>query len=313
MGWGTIYKRRMKVFTVALIIYIDYKALQQRTKWANNSKKASLWERAHERNARRVLRCIVELEGLWVKLGQYLSTRADVLPEAYITLLRQLQDSLPPRSLEEKNVLRLGLLIDMSLLQVCRTIEKELGNSMDQLFSNFVKEPLATASIAQVHRATLVDGQEVVVKVQHEGIKKIILEDLKNAKSIIDWIAWAEPQYDFNAMIDEWCKEAPKELDFHIEAENTRTVSKNLGCRSKDDCNHAHRVDVLIPEIIQFLFVLETEALTEFLVEKLLKNVEISTKPKDFEHLTIDSCTNIDLYPHLADPLDKQASLSVLR
>lgn len=45
-----------------------------------------------------------------------------------------------------------------------------------------------------------------------------ILQDLKNAKSIVDWIAWAEPQYDFNPMIDEWCKEAPKELDFNREA-----------------------------------------------------------------------------------------------
>lgn len=46
----------------------------------------------------------------------------------------------------------------------------------------------------------------------------IVLQDLKNAKSIVDWIAWAEPQYNFNPMIDEWCKEAPKELDFNHEA-----------------------------------------------------------------------------------------------
>lgn len=101
--------------------------------------------------------------------------------------------------------------------------------------------------IAQVHRATLLDGQEVVVKVQHDGIKTVILEvcqlsshfrisgqygesgfcngldfyyfqDLKSAKAIVDWIAWAEPQYNFNPMIDEWCKEAPKELDFNHEA-----------------------------------------------------------------------------------------------
>lgn len=100
--------------------------------------------------------------------------------------------------------------------------------------------------IAQVHRATLLNGQEVVVKVQHDGIKAVILEvclfyplgymdikvsggfqmvltcfvfqDLKNAKAIVDWIAWAEPQYNFNPMIDEWCKEAPKELDFNHEA-----------------------------------------------------------------------------------------------
>lgn len=215
---------------------MDYKALQQREKWTRRSKKAALWEKAHERNAKRVLSLILELEGLWVKLGQYLSTRADVLPQSYIILLKQLQDSLPPRPLQE----------------VCQSIQKELGKSMDELFIDFDRTPLATASIAQVHRATLKDGKEVVVKVQHEGIKRIILEDLKNAKSIVDWIAWAEPQYDFNPMIDEWCKEAPRELDFNIEAENTRTVSRNLGCsRNHDDDTHAKRVDVLIPEVIQ--------------------------------------------------------------
>lgn len=236
MGWGNIYKRRVKVFAVALIIYFEYKALQQREKWVNASKKASLWEKVHERNARRVLNLIVELEGLWVKLGQYLSTRADVLPEAYTCLLKQLQDSLPPRSLKE----------------VCRTIEKELGKTVDDLFLDFDKVPLATASIAQVHRAILSDGQQVVVKVQHDGIKAVILEDLKNAKSIIDWIAWAEPQYNFHPMIDEWCKEAPKELDFNHEAENTRKVSRNLHCSKRcDDSKPANHVDVLIPEVIQ--------------------------------------------------------------
>ncbi|KAL0330946.1 UNVERIFIED_CONTAM: AarF domain-containing protein kinase [Sesamum angustifolium] len=234
MGWGNIYKRRVKVFSLAILIYIDYKVLQHREKWTKNSKRADLWDKAHERNARRVLKLIVKLEGLWVKLGQYLSTRADVLPPAYIRLLKQLQDSLPPRPLKE----------------VCQTITTELGKSMADLFLNFDNTPLATASIAQVHRATLADGKEVVVKVQHEGIKEIILEDLKNAKSIVDWIAWAEPQYDFNPMIDEWCKEAPKELDFNHEAENTRKVSRNLGCKSNCDDNNINRVDVLIPEVI---------------------------------------------------------------
>ncbi|KAI3900309.1 hypothetical protein MKW92_010689 [Papaver armeniacum] len=236
MGWGNIYKRRMKVFTVAVIIYLDYKTLQQRERWSSKTKRAALWEKTHERNAKRVLSLIVELEGLWVKLGQYLSTRADVLPQAYIVLLKQLQDSLPPRPVNE----------------VFRTIQRELGKSVDDLFSEFVEAPLATASIAQVHRATLNDGRNVVVKVQHEGIKTVILEDLKNAKSIVDWIAWAEPQYDFNPMIDEWCKEAPKELDFNHEAENTRTVSKNLNYKGRrDNAAPGNAVDVLIPEVIQ--------------------------------------------------------------
>ncbi|XP_073014376.1 uncharacterized protein [Typha latifolia] len=236
MGWGSILKRRLKVFTAALLIYLDYKAVQKRVNWSKRGKKNSMWEKTHERNAKRVLNLMIELEGLWVKLGQYLSTRADVLPEAYIRHLKQLQDSLPPRPLKE----------------VCRTIEKELGKSVRDLFSDFVPVPLATASIAQVHRATMNDGQEVVVKVQHDGIKDIILEDLKNTKAIIDWIAWAEPQYDFNPMIDEWCKEAPKELDFNREAENTRTVSKNLSCKSEQpNFNASNTVDVVLPEVIQ--------------------------------------------------------------
>ncbi|XP_073019567.1 uncharacterized protein [Primulina eburnea] len=234
MGLGSIYKRRAKVFTLAVVIYLDYKALQQREKWNRKSKSDDLWEKAHERNAKRVLNLIVELEGLWVKLGQYLSTRADVLPQAYIRLLKQLQDSLPPRPLEE----------------IRQTIKRELGGSMDELFLDFDRIALATASIAQVHRATMMDGKKVVVKVQHEGIKEIILEDLKNAKSIVDWIAWAEPQYNFNPMIDEWCKEAPKELDFNHEAENTRKVSRNLCCKSNCGDDNINRVDVLIPEII---------------------------------------------------------------
>ncbi|XP_044472085.1 uncharacterized protein LOC123200774 isoform X2 [Mangifera indica] len=236
MGWGSICRRRMRLFSMALIIFLDYKFVQQRAKWTSKSQRSVLWEKTHERNAKRVLNLSIELEGLWVKLGQYLSTRADVLPGAYISLLKQLQDSLPPRPLHE----------------VTQTIEKELGQSMDVLFMDFVKNPLATASIAQVHRATLIDGQQVVVKVQHQGIKTIILKDLKDAKSIVDWIAWAEPQYDFNPIMDEWCKETPKELDFNLEAENTRVVSRNLGCIKRfEDDNLANKVDVLIPEVIQ--------------------------------------------------------------
>lgn len=236
MGQGSNFSRRVKVFTVAFTIYLDYKIVQKKDKWIAVDKRDDLWERAHERNANRLLSTIIELEGLWVKLGQYLSTRADVLPNAYIQLLKQLQDSLPPRPLSE----------------VYHTIEKELGNPTSEIFMDFDETPLATASIAQVHRSRLKDGRDVVVKVQHRNIKDVILQDLKNAKTIVEWIAWAEPQFDFSPVIDEWCNEAPKELDFNIEAENTRKVARNLNYRSKQsDSSAANYVDVLIPEVIQ--------------------------------------------------------------
>ncbi|KAI5082819.1 hypothetical protein GOP47_0002562 [Adiantum capillus-veneris] len=236
MGWGYNVRRQMKIFTLTMTIYLDYKAVQRKVKWMPQDRKDKLWEITHERNAKRLLKAIIELEGLWVKLGQYLSTRADVLPEAYVNHLKQLQDSLPPRPLEE----------------VHHTIEKELGKLLKDLFDDFDNVPLATASISQVHRAHTVDGLDVVVKVQHKGIKNVILQDLKNAKLIVDWIAWAEPQFNFGPVLNEWCAEVPKELDFNLEAENTRRVSKNLNHDGKTgDDLLINRVDVLVPEVIQ--------------------------------------------------------------
>ncbi|XP_058009946.1 uncharacterized protein LOC110636745 isoform X2 [Hevea brasiliensis] len=235
MGWGKTYIRRLRIFAAAMMIYLDYKAIEQIDKWTINSNRDALWDKAHERNAKRLANLVIELEGFWVKLGQYLSTRADVIPHAYISHLKQLQDALPPRPIQ----------------QVYQTIEKELGKSIDDLFSYFNRTPLATASIAQVHRAMLNNGKKVVVKVQHEGIKIKMLEDLKIAKSIVDWIAWSEPQYNFNPMMDEWRREVPKEFDFNIEAENTRIVASNLCKKNNDDGKPVKSVDVLIPEVIQ--------------------------------------------------------------
>lgn len=80
----------------------DLQLVQKREKRAkSSSEKTKLWKNVHERNAKRVYNAIVGLEGLWVKAGQYLSTRADVLPDPYIQVLRQLQDSLPPRPIKE--------------------------------------------------------------------------------------------------------------------------------------------------------------------------------------------------------------------
>ncbi|KAJ7520651.1 hypothetical protein O6H91_19G015400 [Diphasiastrum complanatum] len=236
MAWSQALRRRFKVFMVALAVFLDYKAIQKKEKLIRKQKRDALWERAHERNANRVLKTITELEGLWVKAGQYLSTRADVLPNAYIRLLRQLQDSLPPRPLSE----------------VYATIEEELGKSPKELFTDFDNVPMATASIAQVHRARTKDGVDVVVKVQHRGIKECILQDLENARTVVRWIAWAEPQYDFGPVLDEWCAEVPKELDFNLEADNTRKVAHNLS-HNKDqiDSSTLTDVDVLVPEVVQ--------------------------------------------------------------
>jgi aarF domain-containing kinase len=135
MGWG----RQIRIFFLAVTVFLEYKLVQKREGWTKQqAAKDKLWNNTHERNAKRILKAITELKGLWVKAGQYLSTRADVLPSAYIRNLSQLQDSLPPRPLSE----------------VCETIEKELGKSPSELFTDFDKTALATASVSSPRTIT---------------------------------------------------------------------------------------------------------------------------------------------------------------
>ncbi|XP_024537843.1 uncharacterized protein LOC9638949 [Selaginella moellendorffii] len=258
MAWGSALWRRVKVFRVALQVFLDYRAARKKAAGLPKEDQNLLWDRIHHRNAERILAAITELEGLWVKFGQYLSTRADVLPEAYISMFRQLQDSLPPRPIAE----------------VSATIEKQLGKPLDELFLEFDRKPFATASIAQVHRARMKDGRDVVVKVQHQGIKECVLQDLYNARVIVEWVAWAEPDYDFGPVLDEWCREVPQELNFNQEAgtdismhslffisfiyfyfssspENTKKVAHNLKSWTKDGTINIDFVDVLLPEVVQ--------------------------------------------------------------
>lgn len=75
--------------------------MQKKAKLLKRSEQDAIWEIAHQRNAKRVLNLMIELQGLWVKLGQYLSIQAHILPKAYTNAFRQLQDSLPPRPLKE--------------------------------------------------------------------------------------------------------------------------------------------------------------------------------------------------------------------
>ncbi|CAD7975936.1 unnamed protein product, partial [Amoebophrya sp. A25] len=152
---------------------------------------------------------MVSMGGLWVKLGQMISTRADVFPAPIIKQLKLLQDALPPRPFEE--------------------VEEALRLSFPTWpFAAVSVEPLATASIAQVHRATLLDGTRVVVKVRHKGIQAVLDQDLDNAQYIVESLAEEKPQLDFRVIFQEWAAETRKETNFRQEAENTETVFWNL-------------------------------------------------------------------------------------
>ena len=99
----------------------------------------------------------------FIKLGQLLSTRGDLLPQPYLDALARLQDQIEPIPFEE----------------VERIVTAELGGRLSKLFLDFDTQPAAAASLAQVHRASMRDGRAVVVKVQRPGVREIIVEDLE--------------------------------------------------------------------------------------------------------------------------------------
>ena len=159
-----------------------------------------------------------DLESLgptFVKLGQILSTRGDLLPPAYIEALARLQDHVEP----------------FPFADVERTIREELGVRMSHAFVEFSEVPVAAASLGQVHRAVLRGGREVAVKVQRPGIAEQINTDLatlSDIAAVIDRIAGASRTVDAARVLDEFKRMLLAELDYREEARNLLTIAHEL-------------------------------------------------------------------------------------
>lgn len=153
------------------------------------------------------------LKGSYIKMAQYISSRADIVPDSFSDELSALQDAVPPSSLAD----------------VRPIIEKAMGNTkLEEAFYRFDSEALASASIAQVHRGVLKDGTDVVVKVQHPDVARLLNIDLRNIVVIFQVIAWLEPDYDFTMVAKEWSKEVRKELNFEIEGSNLQKAYQGI-------------------------------------------------------------------------------------
>ncbi len=155
------------------------------------------------------------LEGLLVKLGQFFSTRVDILPKEYTSELAQLQDEVPPVAVDE----------------IRRSIEDEFGKPVSEIYAGFEDIPVAAASLGQVHRAVLPSGETVAVKVLRPNIEEIIEIDLKAFRGVIwmfkvftDWEKFA----DFDAIFDEFATTMREELDYRREFENIERFRANF-------------------------------------------------------------------------------------
>ena len=158
--------------------------------------------------AERVRMAMEELGPTFIKMGQILSTRPDLLPVEFIQELGKLQDHVPP----------------FEYAQVKDIIERELGVPLGQLFKDFEETPLASASIGQVHQARLVDGDEVVVKVQRPGIRKTIEVDLEimlHLATLMERHLKAVEIHRPTRIVEEFARTLEKELDYTIEAAHT--------------------------------------------------------------------------------------------
>jgi predicted unusual protein kinase regulating ubiquinone biosynthesis (AarF/ABC1/UbiB family) len=161
-----------------------------------------------------------ELGPCFIKLGQLLSTRPDLLPADYIHALSRLQDTIQPVPAE----------------RIIQIVQAELQKPIDELFQCFDHQPLATASMAQVHRAVLHDGSEVAVKVQRPGVRQRIEIDLEVLREIAQFAARytsVGARYGLVQMVHELAMSLNQELDFRLEAENTRRIGRQIAGFSK--------------------------------------------------------------------------------
>jgi ubiquinone biosynthesis protein len=163
----------------------------------------------------RVRMIFEELGPTFIKFGQILSIRRDLLAEEYFSELEKLQDAVPP----------------FSFAEVARLIQEEFGQDIKGVFEEFASEPLASASIAQAHRARIKTGQEVIVKVQRPQIRQIILQDLAIMAHLAQLVARHIPEsrrYDPVGLVEEFRKTILQELDFRREGRNADRIRQHL-------------------------------------------------------------------------------------
>jgi len=161
-----------------------------------------------------------ELGPTFVKFGQLLSTRPDIVPPDIIAELRGLQDDVRPFPFEQAE----------------RVIEEDLGNSIERLFLEFEREPVAAASIGQVHRAVLPNGKRVAVKVQRPGAPRQIEADLNllyQAAKLVKERVRALDFIDARSVIDEFARSIRQELDYRLEGRNAQTIHRNFAGNPK--------------------------------------------------------------------------------
>jgi ubiquinone biosynthesis protein len=169
------------------------------------------WQRAHAKTGRAIYRLATGLGGAFIKVGQVLGARGDAMPAELVEPLRGLHDRVPPRKFDT----------------LSRFVERELGRPLDDVFASIDREPLAAASLAQVHRAKLRDGSDVVIKIQYPEARRLFPIDLASLRRAVRVARWLSGM-DLRPLADELAEFIALELDFSREARSTERVRADL-------------------------------------------------------------------------------------
>ncbi len=185
---------------------------KHRREWVQKEGK-NIDQEKFRKNARRVLKICIELGPVYIKLGQWLSSRADILPQPYMEELAKLQDDVPAVPFDK----------------VKPTIEKDIGN-INEKFDELETKELSGASLGIVYRGKI-NGQQVVVKVKRPGIEKMVHDEIQVIKNILPiGMRFVDPNLRFSvdAMLAQFIETIHEEMDYRKESQNLKTISKNV-------------------------------------------------------------------------------------
>ena len=219
--------RSWRAYLTTFRVIASYLSLRLRARWHSDAWVEHKLRLLNLRNARRIERTIVELQGLFIKVGQLISIMTNFLPEEFRRELEGLQDAVPPRPFKD----------------IEARLREDLGQLPAETFAQFEQRPIASASIGQVHLARLHDGTKVAVKVQYPDIEQIVQADLQTLRRIFRIIGWFIPYQGLDELYREIRSIVMEELDYRAEADNAEAIAANF----------EGRADVAFPKVVREL------------------------------------------------------------
>ena len=207
-----MHKRARKAYYLTFSIVFSYLRLYLSSKIFGQKYWDKRVTKLHQRSAKRIKKALLELKGLFIKVGQLISILSNVLPEEFREPLESLQDQIPPRPFKE----------------IEQTIKAEFNKPVAAVFEYFDKTPLAAASIGQTHRARLKDGTEVVAKIQHIDIEEIAKTDLSVIQNLVKIISRFYAVKGMNHLYSQVRQMIEEELDYIHEAKAMQAIGENL-------------------------------------------------------------------------------------